>query len=106
MASSTGGERQPVRGGKAMSWLSRVFELNPPGLNWGRAVMVLDVMLVPLVVFLAFGHGEYLLSAAMGAVFSVLIQAAVVPAVIFGTLILPTKFGSTVAPARITCGTA
>jgi hypothetical protein len=36
--------------------------------------MVLDVMLVPLVVFLAFGHGEYLLSAAMGAVFSVLVD--------------------------------
>ena len=74
MATSTGRERQPARRGKARSWLSRVFELNPAGLNWGRAVMVLDVMLVPLVVFLAFGHGEYLLSAAMGAVFSVLVD--------------------------------
>jgi len=74
MASSTGRERQPVRWGKAMSWLSRVFELNPAGINWGRAVMVLDVMLVPLVVFLAIGHEEYLLSALLGAVYSVLVD--------------------------------
>ena len=55
-----------------MSWLSRVFELDPAGLNWGRAVMVLDVMLVPLVVFLAIGHEEYLSSALFGVVYSVL----------------------------------
>ena len=51
-----------------MSWLSRVFELNPAGLNWGRAVMVLDVLLVPLVVCLAIGREQYLLSALFGVV--------------------------------------
>jgi uncharacterized membrane protein YccC len=55
-----------------VSWLSRVFELNPAGLNWGRAVVVLDVMLVPLVVFLAIGHMEYLSSALFGVVYSAL----------------------------------
>ena len=74
MATSTGRERQPARRGKARSWLSRVFELNPAGLNWGRAVMVLDILLVPLVVLLAIGHKEYLLSALFGVVYSVLLD--------------------------------
>jgi hypothetical protein len=30
-----------------MSWLGKVFELNLDGLNWPRAVLTLDVMLVP-----------------------------------------------------------
>ena len=51
---------RPDHGGK--SWLSKVFELNPAGLHWPRAVLILDVMLVPLIVFLAIGHEEYLLS--------------------------------------------
>ncbi|MGC2404463.1 MAG: hypothetical protein WA510_32030, partial [Acidobacteriaceae bacterium] len=55
-----------------MSWLSKVFALNPEGLNWARGVMVLDVALVPLVVFWAIGHEVYLLSALFGALFSVL----------------------------------
>jgi uncharacterized membrane protein YccC len=50
-----------------MSWLSKVFELNPAGLNWPRAVMFLDVALVPLVVFWAIGDEQYLLSAVFGA---------------------------------------
>lgn len=49
-----------------MSWLSKLFELDPAGLNWPRAVMFLDVSLVPLVVFWAIGHEEYLLSALFG----------------------------------------
>ena len=53
-----------------MSWLSKVFELNPAGLNWPRAVMFLDVALVPLVVFWAIGHEEYLLSAVFGVLFA------------------------------------
>jgi hypothetical protein len=60
----------PAHRGK--SWLSKVFELNPAGVNWPRAVMVLDVLLVPLVVFWAIGHQEYLLSAVFGLLFSVL----------------------------------
>jgi len=47
-----------------------VFELNPAGLNWPRAVLFLDVALVPLVVFWAVGHEEYLLSALFGALFA------------------------------------
>jgi Fusaric acid resistance protein-like len=49
-----------------------VFELNPAGINWPRAVMVLDVMLVPLVVFWAIGHEEYLVSAVFGVLFTAL----------------------------------
>jgi hypothetical protein len=50
-----------------MRGLSKVFELNPSGLNWPRAVMFFDVVLVPLVVVWAVGHPEYLLSAVFGA---------------------------------------
>ena len=53
-----------------MSWLSKVFALNPAGLNWPRAVMFLDVALVPLVVFWAIGHEQYLLSAVFGLLFA------------------------------------
>ena len=53
-----------------MSWLSKVFELSPAGLNWPRAVLFLDVALVPLVVFWAIGHEEYLFSALFGALFA------------------------------------
>lgn len=69
---ASGPEGQPVHGGKATSWLGKVFALNPAGLNWPRAVMALDVVLVPLVVFMAIGHQEYLLSAVFGLVFTVL----------------------------------
>ena len=58
----------PAHRGK--SWLAKVFELIPAGLNWPRAVMILDVLLVPLVVFWAIGHEEYLLSAVFGVVFA------------------------------------
>jgi uncharacterized membrane protein YccC len=72
MARASGREGQPVHGGKGASWLARIFELNPAGINWPRAVMVLDVMLVPLVVFWAIGHEEYLLSAVFGLLFAAL----------------------------------
>ena len=64
-------ERRSVRQ-KIADWLSKVFELNPAGLNWPRAVMILDVVLVPLVVFWAIGHEEYLLSAVFGVLFAAL----------------------------------
>ena len=51
-------------------WVSKVFAFNPPGLNWPRAVLILDVILVPLIVFLAIGHEEYLLSAVLGVVWT------------------------------------
>jgi len=57
-----------------MSWLRKVFELNPGGLNWPRAVMILDVLLVPLVVFWAIGHEQYLLSAVFGLLFAALVD--------------------------------
>jgi Fusaric acid resistance protein-like len=72
MASASGREGQPVHRGKVTSWLSKVFEFNPAGLNWPRGVMVLDVALVPLVVFWAIGHEEYLLSALFGVLFATL----------------------------------
>ncbi|WP_329385295.1 FUSC family protein [Streptomyces sp. NBC_01716] len=53
-----------------MSGLSKVFELNPAGLNWPRGVMFLDVALVPLIVFRAIGHEQYLLSALFGLLFA------------------------------------
>ena len=57
-------------GGRSWGWLSKVFEVNPAGLNWPRAVLFLDVALVPLVVFAAIGHEEYLLSAVFGVLFA------------------------------------
>ncbi len=53
-----------------MGWLSEVFGLNPAGLNWPRAVLFLDVALVPLVVFWAIGYEQYLLSALFGVLFA------------------------------------
>ncbi len=70
MASASGREGPPVHRGKVASWLSKVFELNPAGLNWPRAVMFLDVALVPLVVFWAIGYEQYLLSALFGVLFA------------------------------------
>ncbi|MFD8757105.1 FUSC family protein [Kitasatospora sp. NPDC059577] len=53
-----------------MSWVSKVFELDHAGVNWRRAVVFLDVGLVPLIVFWAIGHEEYLLSALFGMLFT------------------------------------
>ena len=53
-----------------MSWLSKLFALNRAGPNWPRAVLFLDVALVPLVVFLAIGYEQYLLSAVFGVLFA------------------------------------
>jgi hypothetical protein len=63
-------EGPPAHRNQVTSWLSRVFQLNPAGINWPRGVMLLDVMLVPLVVFWAIGHEEYLLSAIFGVAFA------------------------------------
>jgi hypothetical protein len=71
MADASVRQGQPVSR-KLLSWLSKVFELNPAGLNWPRAVMILDVMLVPLVVFWAIGYEQYLISALFGALLTAL----------------------------------
>jgi hypothetical protein len=62
----------PGSRGNIASWFSRVFQLNPAGLNWARGVLILDVILVPLIVFLAIGHEEYLLSAVFGVLLAAL----------------------------------
>jgi len=53
-----------------VSWLAEVFQLNPAGVNWARGVLFLDIALVPLVLFWAIGHEEYLLSTLFGALFA------------------------------------
>jgi hypothetical protein len=70
---SMGGGR-PVRSRPLVHGLSKVFELNPSGLNWPRAVMFLDVALVPVVAVWAAGHPEYVLSAVFGALLAGLID--------------------------------
>jgi hypothetical protein len=76
VASASGRDGRPGREGKLTSWLGKVFAFNPAGLNWPRAVMFLDVALVPLVVFWAIGHEEYLLSAVIGLLFAALTREA------------------------------
>ena len=70
MASASEREGQPVHSGKVSSWLSKLFEVNPTGLHWPRAALFLHLMLVPLVLFWAIGHQQYLLSALFGALFA------------------------------------
>ncbi|MET9118755.1 FUSC family protein [Streptomyces longwoodensis] len=72
MTSATRREAQPAHGRKVRGWLSKVFELDHAGANWPRAVMFLDAALVPLIVFWAIGHEEYLLSALFGLMFAAL----------------------------------
>lgn len=55
-----------------MTWPSKVFELNPAGLDWPRAVAFLDAALVSMSVFWAIGHEQYLLSALFGLLFGAL----------------------------------
>ncbi|MBY8877983.1 FUSC family protein [Actinacidiphila acidipaludis] len=79
MATVDGRAGRPADRGKparwravTVAWLSKVFALNPAGLNWPRAIALLDVALVPLVVFWAIGHEVYLLSALFALLFAVL----------------------------------
>jgi hypothetical protein len=67
---SAAGEARPVHHRKLGQWLAVVFQLNPAGVNWARAMLFLDIALVPLVLFWAIGHEEYLLSALFGALFA------------------------------------
>ena len=74
MTDASGAEAPPARKGRAASWLSdrlsEIFALNPAGVHWPLAVLMLDVMLVPLVVFWSIGYEQYLVSALFGAVFT------------------------------------
>src|SRR5215469_17384728 len=70
MAHGTGSDAQPGNGNKLVNGFAKVFQLNPTGLNWPRAVLFLDVALVPLVLFWAIGYEQYLLSALFGVVFA------------------------------------
>jgi len=74
MQTATRPPGQPEPWQRVVSWLSRVFQLNPGGLNWPRAVLFLDIALVPLVVFWAIGYEQYLLSALFGLLFCWLID--------------------------------
>lgn len=74
MASAAARGRQPAHHGKVMSWLSEVFAFNASGLNWPRGVIFLDIALVPLVLFWAIGHEQYLLSAIFAAFLTVVID--------------------------------
>jgi Fusaric acid resistance protein-like len=69
-ATASGQVEQPAHGPTVMGWVSKVFERNPAGLNWPRAVLFLDVALVPLVVFWSIGYEQYLLSALFGLLFA------------------------------------
>lgn len=69
---TTAGSNRHVRGRKVTEWLPKVFELNSAGLNWPLAVTFLDVALVPLVVFWAIGHEQYLVSALFAVLFAAL----------------------------------
>jgi uncharacterized membrane protein YccC len=60
-------DKQPAHIGKVKTWLAELFALNTAALNWPRGVMFLDVALVPLVVFWAIGHEQYLLSSIFAA---------------------------------------
>jgi hypothetical protein len=71
-ATATGPEAQPGLRRTVTKWLLKVFEFNAAGLNWMRGVLILDVLLVPLVVFSAIGYEQYLLSALFGVVWTAL----------------------------------
>lgn len=71
MARASGRAGQPVLRA-TVSWLSKMFALDPAGLNWPRGVIVLDIALAPLIVFWAIGYQQYLLSALFGLLFSAL----------------------------------
>jgi hypothetical protein len=64
MDGASGREGQPGYRGKVEGWLSKVFELNPSGLNWPQAVLFLDVALVPLIP--ASEHGLRLFAVSLG----------------------------------------
>lgn len=70
MSNASGREAQLAHDGSVLRWLSKVFRFDPTGLDWPRAVLFLDVALVPLVIFSATGHEQYLLSALLGALFA------------------------------------
>jgi hypothetical protein len=70
MSSASETQAPPTRQGKLASWLTEVFQLNPAGPQWARAVVFLDIALVPLVLFCAIGYEQYLLSALLGALWT------------------------------------
>jgi hypothetical protein len=70
MTTASETKAQPAHQGKFVSWLAEVFQLNPAGLRWPRAVVFLDIALVPLVFFWAIGYEQYLLSALIGALWT------------------------------------
>ncbi|EGX59285.1 hypothetical protein SZN_13332 [Streptomyces zinciresistens K42] len=72
MAGKSDRAAQPAHRRNITGWLSNVFARDPAGLNWPRAVVFLDVAMVPLFVFWAIGYEQYLLSALFGVLFTAL----------------------------------
>src|SRR5678816_3241853 len=72
MSSATRREGRTAPAASVSNWLSKVFQFNSAGLNWMRGVVILDVLLVPLFVYWAIGHEEYLLSSLFGVLFAAL----------------------------------
>ncbi|NUS15556.1 MAG: FUSC family protein [Streptomyces sp.] len=70
MASVSGEAGRPP--GRARTLLSTAYALDAARQNWPRGVMVLDVALVPLLVFWSIGYEQYLLSAVFGVLFAAL----------------------------------
>ncbi|WP_258563099.1 FUSC family protein [Streptomyces phytophilus] len=66
MAGSTTPKETPVIRKEAVSELSQVFRLDAAGLDWPRAILFLDLALVPLVVLWTIGYEQYLLGALFG----------------------------------------
>jgi fusaric acid resistance family protein len=74
IASADARDKRPTRREKLTNWLSKVFAFNASGVNWPRGVMFVDIALVPIVVFAAIGHEQYLLTAVFGAFLLILID--------------------------------
>jgi uncharacterized membrane protein YccC len=60
----------PLQQEQPPTFLAQVFKLNPAALNWPRAVMLIDVLLVALVVLLSIGKEQYLWTAILGVVYT------------------------------------
>ncbi|MEO3765553.1 FUSC family protein [Streptomyces sp. B5E4] len=66
MAGSTTPKETPAIRKEVAGELSKIFSLHAAGLDWPRAILFLDIALVPMLVFWAIGHEQYLLSALFG----------------------------------------
>lgn len=66
MADSTTPKQTSVIREEVATELSKVFRLHTAGLDWQRAVLFLDIALVPLLILWTIGYEQYLLGALFG----------------------------------------